>query len=550
MKKLFILLIFFLNIQFAFTQIVYQHISNSNIYEFLEEMANMQIITINSAIKPYSRKLIASKLKKIQEKEGLLNNRQKKELNFYLKNFIKEIDDKKVTDYYFKKVFDKNKKDNSDKRLDLFYYKDSLFTFSVNPILGINYFINDKKTIYHRWNGAEAFAYIGKHWGFYANLRDNHEQEMLETTDFFTQKTGAVYKGDGKGGGDYSEMRGGITYSWKWGSIGLVKDHFAWGDNYNGSNIFSGRTPSFAHIKLNINPVKWFDFNYVHGWLVSEVVDSNRTYNYGNGIRTVFHNKYIAANMFTFIPFKKFNISVGNSIVYSDIGVHPAYLIPFLFYKSVDHTLNSTDNRTGQNAQMFLNISSRQIKHLHLYTSFFVDEISIGRMWDSDKQSNFVSGKFGFCLSNIIQNVSFISEYTRTNPLTYQHLISTTTFETNNFNLGHYLRDNSQEIYFCIKLKPAKALHIDLSYIHAQHGNDYDYENMNGLSTLGLPFMENTIWDNETYSVKINYKVINDGFIFLEYISNNIADKGTIKHSPEFFRGCHNIISCGANLGF
>ena len=83
---------------------------------------------------------------------------------------------------------------NFDKRLDVYTYKDSLFTFSVNPILGIDYFSNDSGSFYHRWNGAEAFAYIGKHWGFYASLRDNHESILLEKEDFLTQRTGANYK--------------------------------------------------------------------------------------------------------------------------------------------------------------------------------------------------------------------------------------------------------------------------------------------------------------------------------------------------------------------
>ncbi len=106
-----------------------------------------------------------------------------------------------------------------------------------------------------------------------------------------------------------------------------MKDHFTWGTNYNGSNIFSGRTPSFAHIKVNLKPVSWFEFNYVHGWLVSEVVDSSRSYflvnSYGTDYREVFYKKFIATNLFTFTPLKKLKISVGNSIVYSDIGIHP-----------------------------------------------------------------------------------------------------------------------------------------------------------------------------------------------------------------------------------
>ena len=192
-----------------FTQIkaqeVYHHTSNTSIYEFLDEFANLRVIDINTTVKPYSRIFIATKLKEIQESDYTLNKRQQDELNFYLKDFNKEL--------MINKDF--------DKRFDILYFKDSLFTFSVNVILGGEYFMNDSGSFYHRWNGAEASAYVGNHWGFYASLRDNHESSMLAKEDYLTQRMGANYKHN-DGGGDFSEMRGGLTYSWDWGSFGII----------------------------------------------------------------------------------------------------------------------------------------------------------------------------------------------------------------------------------------------------------------------------------------------------------------------------------------
>lgn len=115
-----------------------------------------------------------------------------------------------------------------------------------------------------------------------------------------TTRPGGKYRS-----GDYSEMRGGITLSWKWGTVGLVKDRMEWGTSYNYPNIISTKAPSFAHLKLHLYPAKWFEFNYIHGWLVSEVVDSSRSYNYNGVQRDVFHGKYMAANLFTFKPWQK-----------------------------------------------------------------------------------------------------------------------------------------------------------------------------------------------------------------------------------------------------
>lgn len=533
------------------SQAVFQHITSREIYEFLDELANEKIIDINSVVKPYSRVYIAGKLKEAEGKKAQLNPRQQKDLDFYLRDYAMDIDPKYKFDEKTNLLKKYDPLGTSHNPLGI-HFKDKFFKASLRPVWGIDYNINDDGTNYHRWGGAEAYAEIGKNWAFYASLRDNTESERLAESWYLTQNAGAPYKvlDSTKIGGDYSETRGGIVYSWKWGAFGLVKDHFTWGDNYHGSNIFSGRTPSFPHIYLHIEPVSWFSFNYIHAWLVSEVVDSLRTYSYGAGKREVFHNKYLAANLFTFEPFYNLKVSFGNSIVYSDLGVHPAYLVPFLFYKSVDHTLNSTANNTGQNAQMYFNISSRQIKHLHLYTSVFIDELYLSNMFDKEKQSNWLSIKGGFRVSNLgIPNLSLTAEYTRTNPITYKHFIPTTSFETNHFNLGHYLRDNSQEMYISAGYKPIRGLKVELSYTLAQIGEDYPRTGAMGEKVKGLPFIEEVKGEAGILSAVVRYEFINNGFVFLGFTNSDYSGDFNNK-IPEFLRDQKQTINTGFNIGF
>lgn len=533
-----ILLIFTTEIK---AQEVYHHTSNQSVYGFLDEFSNLGVIDMNTAVKPYARVYIANKLQEIQESSYVLNKRQQAELDFYLKDFNKEL----VSTY--------NRKDKTfDKRFDVLFYKDSLFTFSVNAILGGEYFMNDSASFYHRWNGAEAFAYVGDHWGFYASLRDNHESELLVQENYLTQRMGANYKYTSDGGGDYSEMRGGLTYSWDWGSFGAVKDHFEWGNNYNGANIFSGRTPSFAHLRLNLKPVDWFEFNWVHGWLVSEVIDSASTMTftnaYGTNQRDMMFDKYLAANLFTFKPFKDFYISAGNSVIYSSDGPQLQYLIPVMFYKSVDHTYNATDKsgrNVGQNSQMFLDISSRNIQKVHLSATLFIDELSTSRFFN-DSVWNFWSIKTSMRISDLIPNTFITAEYTKSMPLTYKHNIPTTTFESNGYNLGHYLMDNSQEIYLAVLVKPFRTLSLKLSYLHAQKGKDYD--DLGG-SRLGNPFMDTVEWENQTIAFNANYQIINDGYIFLRYIHSNTSGDQN-KYTSPVFHGKQSNISFGINFGF
>ena len=533
MFKKILLYISLFSIGSAFSQEVSYHVSNWSVYEFLDEMANEKLISLNSAIKPYSRKFIAEALKELSDKKELLNTRQQKELEFFLRDFNKEL------------MPDKNFK----KRLDMYYYKDSLFTFSINPCAGAQFFFNDSGMVYDRWIGADAFAYIGKHLGIYASLRDHRESQRLSEPTYLTLRQGACYILDGKAG-EYDETRGGIIYSWNWGSFGLVKDQFVWGDNYHGANIFSGRQPSFGQFKLHIKPVKWLDFNYINGWLISGIIDSSQSYLVNNGsgntLRTVYHSKYLAANMFTITLWKGFNFSFGNSIIYSDY-YNPVYLIPVLFYKSVDHTYNNVGSQSSaQNAQIFANFSSRQIKNVHLYSSVFCDEVGLAQMFSSNHH-NYISIKAGSKISNILnKNITFTVEYTRNNPMVYQNAVPVINFESNNYNLGNYLVDNSGEIFLSLSFKPVNGLVCTTSFLQAKKG--VNYLKLTGTEEWGLPYLNSVVWENKTISVSANYNIVNDGYLFVEYSHSNIF--GPSEYTPSYFQGIKNTVSIGTIFGF
>jgi len=496
-----------------------------NIYEFIDELANLKIIAINSVVKPYTRKYIAEKLEEASGKKHLLNKRQQKELSFYLRDFNLEL--QADLSYITKNSFFKNKKKF---RLPFnplsFLYKDSLFTFSLRPILGFTSFKNENGYAYHRWNGAEIFGYIGKHFGFYANLRDNRENQFMVTPFYFTQDEGAAWKGDEKGGSDYSEMRGGLTWQWRWADLVFVKDHYQWGDHYNGSNIFSGRTPSYPYLQLHMKPVQWFEFTYLHAWLVSEVIDTNESYPISGGVRETYFNKFLASSIFTFTPFEGLNLSIGNSVVYCSSNMNPAYLSPFLFYFKYNYAEGSGKSpEYGKEVQTFLHISSRNIKYLHLYFNVFVNQLNFEGL----------SYKVGFRVSDFpLTNLSVTGEYTRNNSKSYVSAIHTTTYESNRYGLGHYLRENSQEFYVALSFKPIRGLHVDASYILAKHGQG---ENLRLLD-----------FRNQVISATVKYEVINNAYVFIEYQWRQV--EGDVRYTPPVFLGNTNNLVSGINIGF
>jgi len=552
MKKNIIIILLLLIVGKGYSQEIPEHISSIGIYEFIDELSIIGIIEVNDVVKPYSDRYIYSLLLKQKKNKEKLTNRQKKELQFYIKefsyldmNFIKENS---------KIPFIGNVMDKYGISLNPigYRYRDSLFYVDIRPIWGIKYFKNSKNSNFHRWGGGALKMSIGDHFSAFASIRDNNVSEIFSRNKYFIEAQGGAYKGRKKGGGDFSEMRGGIAYSWDWGSISMVKDHVEWGTNYHGANIFSTKAPSFAQLKLHLKPTNWFDFNYMHGWLVSNVIDSTRSYTTDNGnIRDVMHPKYVAANMFTIKPIKGICFSFGNSIIYSDLNPHPAFLIPFLFYKSIDHWLNNTDGvgkGVGQNSQMFANISIYSFKNFHIYASIFVDELKVARIKEKGKY-NLYSYKIGMKNSNsIIKDLSLNVEYTRTTPGTYLHYISTTTFESNGYNMGHYLRENSDELYFSITFKPIFKLTTKLEYSKARHGNSFPYNK--GSEIITHPFMQEVRWSNEIISLLARYEFAYNSFLNLSYQYNNAKGEDLELFTPNFYQGKNNTFSFGVNFGF
>lgn len=558
MKKILVLIIFLGAATGGFAQYIAEHVSNKSIYEFLDELAAQKVIELNSAVKPYSRIFIAQKLAEADAAKAQLPQVMQKELSFYKDAYRMEMD--KDTVLKWKQTFNIFKKKPhiaTSTHPFGFHYKDSRMTFSIKPVYSYNWFVNANGNAYHSYGGAEAYATF-KGLGIYASLRDNFVSKLFEEPTYFTQRTGAAYKkneGD-RGGADFSEMRAGITYAWKWGDVGLVKDHFVWGNNYNGSNIFSGRTPSFPHLRLHLNPVKWLDFNYVHGWLVSEVIDSAASYIDNGYRRWVYKPKYMAANMITITPFKRLNISLGNSIIYNDLGgVHAAYLIPVAFFKSMDHTVSH--GIENQNSQMYIDVSSRQIKNLHLYGSLFVDEFSITRLRVKEEH-NFLSWKGGFVVYNLpLKNSHFHFEFTQTTPLTFKHRINGTTFESNKYNLGHYLRDNSREVFLAFNYKPVPRLRTSISYTFAEHGNEYAY--VRSAMVGKYPILDSITWKSSVVSLLAEYQFVNNCYVYVGYdISNiqtfDVEDKTAQEYmdlyTSAFFQGKTNTLRFGFNIGF
>lgn len=576
------------------------------LYDFLDELFTDGVVVHQTAVRPYSRQQVAKMLVEAQTADSLLNVRQKKDLAFYLNEFALERDTM-VSNYV-------QYTDHSTYNLSLadpqFSYrsKNSMFKMRLRPILGADVTASKKGVLLQRWWGAELQMDIANHVSIWGSLRDNSWSGNWLSKKYYpddndrmygarihygasriqpalTPMTGVQYK-EANYGGDFSDSKGGISlYSW-WGNIVVQRENIRWGDAYHASNILSGRAPAVPMISLQLTPCKWFQFDYFHAWLVSNIMDSTYYYleNTTKGDVQVKNyrpmNKFMAANMFTFTPIKHLSFSVGNSIIYAEQTIQAAYLIPIAFYKSLDHLLTKGLITQNQNSQAFASLSVRPVKHLQLYGSFYLDEFSIKRLKPSNQENNPISYLVGFNWSGWpIKGLSLKGEFMRSYIACYTHSIDALTWQSNSFDMGHYMGDNAQSIYAELAYRPTRGMLIKMSYTHDTKYNSYAYlrryrtatEDIRdgGISeTLAQKPFDHAIFRNEVVRLDGIYEVHPNMYLTLALEYNNARgfdnqktnaikseDIGDAqyyldKYMPLYYQGKNLTVSAAFSFGF
>lgn len=567
----------------------------TKVYDYIDELITDGIVVNQTALRPYTRNQIADMLMQAQKADSLLSNRQRNELEFYLNEFA--LENEMMVDNYIQYT------DHRTFSLSLvdpqFSYKslNNMFKFRIRPILGADITGSKKGVLVQRWWGAEVQMDIAKHLSIWGSLRDNSWNGNWLNKDYYPSSSSRIYGArihygasqvipalsplagvqykEASYGGDFSDSKGGINlYSW-WGSIGIQRENISWGNAYHSSNILSGRNPAVPMITLQLTPCKWFQFDYFHAWLVSNVLDSTTYYleNTTQGVNALPnyrpYNKFMAANMFTFTPIKQLSVSLGNSIVYAEQTIQAAYLIPIAFYKSLDHLLTKGIRTQNQNSQAFASISLRPVNHLHLYGSFFVDEIKFSRFKPSEPENNPISYLVGFNWSGWpIDGLSLRGEFMRSYIACYTHSIDVLTWESNSYNMGHYMGDNAQSIYGELAYRPVRGLLLKLSYTHDTKYNSYAYLRDNISETIAQKPFDQPIYRNQEVRLDGIYEPHPNMYMTLSIGYNNAQGFDNIKTNalpsellgsaqfyldrfcPLYYQGKNLTISAAFSFGF
>lgn len=531
-------------------QYVYEAVG-SNVYEFLERMTVKGYINFNTAVKPITRGEIAGYILEADSVSMRLSSVEKQELNFYKEEYADEID---IITGNGNLSLPKTKFFSSGEtgRFRVFRYRDTSFTFYADPILGYEVNFMDGKNYSHRFNGAGLSGYYNN-WGFGLRFRDNAETgDDIDASKNLTPDPGINITKTGKQSIQYDEVDAQVNYGWNTGVISAGKYSLNWGSGRGGQLIFSDKAPTFPLIRLDFNPVSWLRFTYVHGWLHSGILDSS-SFRYGLVNRRNTYQqieKFIAAHMLTFKIPGNVDISIGESIVYSD-HLEPIYLIPVMFFRAADHYLqrqNSTnDSNTGDNAQMFGDIYyvNTDIR-TKFYSTLFIDELSLENVFKGGNLSAVAYTVGAETVAPVISNSVFTFEYSRLNPFVYMNSDLTQTFSSYGYQLGHWIGSNADQLFLSYKQWLLRGLTVELSGWYVRKGKKEDPEDQ-----YRLPYPEFLYGNRLTWTkigLNVDYEVFHNVFAKAAFTYSDISDEA-VDRLPEFMMGRKSTITFGVSYG-
>lgn len=531
-----------------YSQGVFVPVYNS-VYPFLERMSLKGVTDYSKLVLPKTRLEIARTLRQIRNASSRLSTVEGEQLEWFEREFDRELRTLQRGDRQGSPI--SSQLPSSPKRWHLASYDDSSFAIYGSPILGGQALRIYDEFQMRRWMGLAVYASLGNSWGFQTDSRDNVESgDRLDRSRIYTMDHGIQTIGGSGNEIQYSETKGAITFESDPFIVSAGKEWFNWGSGFRSQLILSDKAPSFPFLRLDVAPVPWLKFYYLHGFLNSRVPDSSRSYTTQllDHPRTFERPKYYAAHGLEFVPTPGLSILVGESVVYSDDGPRIGYLIPVLFFRLVDHYYEGGEMGKGSNSQLFVDVNYKTSKGLNLYSTLFIDEIDTDNMFSRDKARNqlgFTVGVSSYGLG--IADLGVRIEYTRILPWVYSNFIQTQTYTSSNYLLGHYIGQNADQLFIQIDRHVTRALEIAFWAEQIRQGGfdniglQYDVANPPKAFLYGLRRTE------QSFGVIANLELTFDLNATVSYQYSKISDEDP-ERTPSYQQGTKH--SLGVRLSY
>lgn len=321
--------------------------------------------------------------------------------------------------------------------------------------------------------------------------------------------------------------------------------HFAqqeveWGHGESGKLILSNNPEPYPYLSL-VKDWDWGKYISLHGKLQSFPEDTLK-----DGYK-VYPDKWLAAHRLEFTIWKKLTFGLNENFIYGNRYADWSYLIPFNFYRAVQHKLRDRDNAT-----ISIDLEYLVYTGIKAYGTVFLDEFKqneLGTDWYGNKHA-FLGG-FYWADPIGLNNTSIRFEYTSIMPWVYTHKYEINRYTTDYNSLGHWSGPNSEVYYVHFAKEWNRRFDCGIIYRQWKKGNNYPDQNIGGDILIGhgtlfdgqtepretREFLEGILTTERRYQVYVNYELWNDFYLSgrINYIDLKV--KSNQEYLNEIFFG-------------
>ncbi|NNJ56131.1 MAG: hypothetical protein HKP14_08365 [Bacteroidia bacterium] len=362
----------------------------------------------------------------------------------------------------------------------LFYVNEPRFKLIVNPVLGFSggNDLEDSISTFRNSRGFELRGTIGNKVGFYSYALENqyrfpsYIREKHQTTDVVNGAT--LAKPFGSQGRDFFNVAGYITFS----PIEEIMVQFGHDKNFLGNGYRSLILSDLAapHPFLKINTKVW-KINYTN--LFSQHIDYR-----GYAEKKASLRKYSALHQLSVNVGKNLTLGLFENVIFdrqdsTESGSYEiSYLNPLIFYRAVEHGLNSSDN-----VMLGFDWKWNFLNRFSFYGQFVLDEFIKNEFFDPSSTSwvNKNGLQAGLKYMNVanVNNLDLQLEFNQVRPHTYQHEFKSQNWIHYDQSLAHPLGANFRETVAIVRYQPINRLTTSLVYSYSKQGIDSSNTSIN-----------------------------------------------------------------------
>lgn len=487
--------------------------TSHEVYGFLKRLEARGLLKgYRDAVKPLSRREIARQLERIDKSLDRLTGVERDEFEFLRSEFSYELGsvagDPEPTDFRW--------------HLFSFGLREGIMNIDLNGKLAWAETRSGKTRL--RGQGLKSYGYVFKNVGYYFNFVDYREAgKGINAAKNHTPDPGVVLTKSGAEAIEYNGTEAQLTLQLGEFQFSIEKMQNVWGYGTGGSVIFSTKAPSYPQFKMRVRLTDWMDFTYLHADLNSNIIDSVRSYHANSSgmidfFRPVNRLKYLAAHHLEVTIIEGLDLSLGESVVYSDKFPQLIYLLPVMFFKSGEHYNRDTDN-----VQWFGSLDVNLVRGLNFYFSVLIDELNTDdllRPGSARNQLGYTAGVHTYDL--LVENTELSVEYSRLNPWTYSHKYPAATFTNNGYDLGHWIGQNADLLSLEAGYRPLRKVRVGAFYEHYRKGGfkDVAYQYI----IPSEPFLYDLQHEERSYGLSGRFQPVRDLFLDAKVRTRTLTD--------------------------